>query len=294
MRHTPTVVPYVLLSALLSGAVIAAPVPVMNPGFEADFALDGTFPLGPVTAWPAFDPNNLLAINGNFTGVINPSGGDCFNMQDAPEGRNAALLFIQSSVGAGPVGLTQILDAALEANTVYTLTVEVGNIASCAGLPPFDTFGFFDLDGFPGYAVQLLAGGVLVAEDFNTLDGQIPEGEFRTTTVELAVGDAHPMLGQPLEIRLINLNLEDSPEAPGIEVNFDDVRLDASPSASTNCNAADVAETFGTLDVNDIITFVNAFNASDLLADLSPPSGDGVLNVNDVIEFVNAFNAGCP
>ena len=38
---------------------------------------------------------------------------------------------------------------------------------------------FFDLSGFPGYAVQLLAGGVVVAEDHNTLAGSIPEGEFR-------------------------------------------------------------------------------------------------------------------
>jgi hypothetical protein len=61
------------------------------------------------------------------------------------------------------------------------------------------------------------------------------------------------------------------------------------------CNAADIAVEFGVLNVNDIIDFVNAFNANDTLADISPaPNGDGILNVNDVIDFVNAFNAGCP
>jgi hypothetical protein len=60
------------------------------------------------------------------------------------------------------------------------------------------------------------------------------------------------------------------------------------------CNAADVSAEFGVLDVNDVITFVNAFNNVDVLADISPPGGDNLINVNDVITFVNAFNAGCP
>jgi hypothetical protein len=57
---------------------------------------------------------------------------------------------------------------------------------------------------------------------------------------------------------------------------------------------ADVAPAFGSLDVNDVIEFVNAFNANGSLADIAPVGGDGLVNVNDVIEFVNSFNAGCP
>jgi hypothetical protein len=41
------------------------------------------------------------------------------------------------------------------------------------------------------------------------------------------VGADDPRIGQPHEVRLINLNMEDSPEHPGIEVDFDDVRLTA-------------------------------------------------------------------
>jgi hypothetical protein len=70
---------------------------------------------------------------------------------------------------------------------------------------------------------------------------------------------------------------------------------DCETLCNSPCNAADVSAPFCTLNVNDIIDFVNAFNSNDLLADVSPfPGGDGLLNVNDVIEFVNAFNAGCP
>jgi hypothetical protein len=171
-------------------AAVAAPIPMTNPGFEADFAAGGTFPVGPVTGWPAYDPLNLLPQPGNFTGVINPTGTSFFNFADAPEGRNAALLFCEGTIGQGPIGLSQTLDAVLEAYTTYTLTVEVGNIASGIGLPPFDSFGFYDLDGFPGYSIQLLANGVVLAEDFNSL--AIPEGEFRTATALVSIGPITP------------------------------------------------------------------------------------------------------
>ena len=50
------------------------------------------------------------------------------------------------------------------------------------------------------------------------------EGRFLTSTVTVAIGASHPFLGQPLGIRLVNRN-----SAPGIEVNWDNVRLTAEP-----------------------------------------------------------------
>lgn len=278
----------VLSLAALPVSVRAAPVPIVNPGFEADFADDGTFPTGSVTGWPAHDPLGLLDQPGNYTGVLNPSGTSFFNGDDAPEGRNAALLFLEGTIGQGPIGLRQTLNAVLEPSTTYTLTVGVGNIASGIGLPPFDAFGFYDLDGFPGYTIQLLAGGEILAEDADTL--QIPEGEFATSTVVFDVGPDHPRLGEPLEIRLINLNLEDTPGNPGIEVDFDDVRLDAAPAPGA-CNAADLAEPFGVLDLNDIGSFVSGFVAADQISDLD---GNGLFDLSDINLFISAFLAGCP
>ncbi|MEM1186671.1 MAG: hypothetical protein AAGI53_16915 [Planctomycetota bacterium] len=288
---TRLIAPLAALS--IANAAFAAPVPILNPGFEADFALPGTFPVGPITDWPNYDPDGIIAFADNFTGVINPSGGGCFNGDDAPEGSNAALLYFNNrdAIGLGAAGIRQELNAALEPDTTYTLTVEVGNIASCAGLPPFDNLGFFDLDGFPGYAVQLVAGGVVVAEDFNTLGGSIPEGEFRTSTVELVVGADHAQLGGVLEIRLLNLNEEDTPEDPGVEVDFDDVRLGATVNA-TPCNAADLAAPRGVLDLDDIDTFVQAFLDSDASVDFAPPLD--VFDLDDIDVFIQAFLSGCP
>jgi len=57
------------------------------------------------------------------------------------------------------------------------------------------------------------------------------------------------------------------------------------------CNAADLAEPFGLLDLADISAFVGAFTAMDPLADLD---GDGLFDLTDVSMFVGAFVAGCP
>ncbi|USN99789.1 MAG: hypothetical protein H6810_03775 [Phycisphaeraceae bacterium] len=57
------------------------------------------------------------------------------------------------------------------------------------------------------------------------------------------------------------------------------------------CNAADLAEPYGVLDLADIGAFVSAFINQDLLADLS---GDGILDLQDVNLFVQNFVAGCP
>jgi hypothetical protein len=65
------------------------------------------------------------------------------------------------------------------------------------------------------------------------------------------------------------------------------------PSCGTGgCNAADVAEPFGTLDIDDVLAFLNAFASGDLaIADIDP---NGTLNIDDVLAFLGEFAAGCP
>ncbi len=60
----------------------------------------------------------------------------------------------------------------------------------------------------------------------------------------------------------------------------------------TGCNAADVAEPFGVLDLSDISAFIAAFMNQDPLADLADPQG--VFDLADLGAFVSAFVAGCP
>jgi len=205
---------------------------ISNPGFEADLVSEGCFEGLLPTGWPVYDPNGILDGVWNAVGGLNLPPGSVWFPGGAPEGDHVALVFLSTAIGAGPAGLTQVLGDTLQADTTYTLSVQVGNIASGIGPPPCDVFGFFDLNGFPGYQVQLLASGVVIAEDDNSLAGTIPEGEFRLSTIQVTVGITHPQLGDTLEIRLINLNVADTPGDPGIEVDFDDVRLVAQPACA--------------------------------------------------------------
>lgn len=234
-----------LLPLALSAAASAAPVVIANPGFEdlylgsnlpPQYAGDvptGAFPTGPPPAgWTAWYETGGPQ-GGEFLGVLNPgTSADhapdpaCFPA-GAPEGDNVVLLYQDGDSGGQEYGVEQDLGVALAARTTYTLTVEVGDIASCAGLVvPYTSF--FDLSGFPGYRVQLLAGGVVVAEDDDTLSPG--DGVFTPTTLVHHSGTNPSQLGQTLSIRLVTKNQPDVAGVSGLEVDFDDVTLDASPS----------------------------------------------------------------
>lgn len=46
----------------------------------------------------------------------------------------------------------------------------------------------------------------------------------------------------------------------------------------------------GTVDFNDMLEFLNHFNAQNPMAELT---GDGVVDFNDMLEYLNRYNAGC-
>lgn len=66
----------------------------------------------------------------------------------------------------------------------------------------------------------------------------------------------------------------------------------ASPVTDSGCNGADLVEPFGTLNIDDVIAYLDAFALNEPAADLANPVG--VLNIDDVLAFVDAFAAGCP
>ena len=256
--HLP-VMAIIMLSmshTVLMAVPLGESLSIANPGFEANSVAPGCFQVFTPTDWSVFDPNGIVDAGNDVVGGLHPAGSPFFPL-GAPEGDHVALIFLNGDIGGGPVGLTQVLSDTLEPDTTYTLTVEVGNIASGIGPPPCDVFGFFNLDGFPGYQVQLLAGGVVIAEDDNSLAGTIPEGEFRTSTVQVTIGNTHAQLGELLEVRLINLNMIDEPATPGIEVDFDDVRL------TTGCTATGDLNNDGDVDTDDLSILVDVLLEND-------------------------------
>ncbi|USO00013.1 MAG: alpha amylase C-terminal domain-containing protein [Phycisphaeraceae bacterium] len=57
------------------------------------------------------------------------------------------------------------------------------------------------------------------------------------------------------------------------------------------CNAADIADPLGTLDLADIAAFTSAFIAQGAAADID---GNGVWDLGDIGAFIEAFTGGCP
>ena len=180
---------------------------IVNPSFE-----DG------LTGWDQ-EGSGHGTWDGSYTGkqYIIPTDGDWLAYVDGTRG--------DPNEGGW---LSQTLTQTLTADTTYTLTVDVANV------------GYYDED--VKYKVQLLAGGVVVAEDDDSypLDDY---GVWETSTVIHTSGSdavSDPNLGQPLEIRLVT-------KVTTEEMSFDNVHFAADPSFS----APEISTVELTVAVND-------------------------------------------
>lgn len=207
------------LFALLSSPLASQQISVVNAGFELPIIPAGTFQT--VSAPPGWSPFGIIDFGNRTIGVLHPNTTALYP-DGAPEGDNVGVAFLMDDPGNQTLftnreaGLEQVLTDTLQTSTHYRLTVEVGNIANDPN-PPHNAFQFA---GFPGYRIELRAGGQIIAQEEN---GLLPaEGAFETCTLQVSIGNNHPQAGLPLSIRLVNLNAD-----VGLEVNFDDVRLHA-------------------------------------------------------------------
>lgn len=219
------------VSAMLAsacGSLAQTVLPLANPSFEDDAAQPGTFPVLVPAGWSLYDPAGIVNQNTNAVGVLRPQGTSFF-VDPVPDGNNAALVYLEQRAGTtlpgDPVGLSASFAAVLQNDTRYELSVHVGNIASGTGLGSFAGLGFYDLSGFPGYRVELLAGTEVLAFDDNSLAATLAEGRFQPTTVVFTTGAAHAQAGSVLGVRLINLNATGNTAERGREVDFDQVQL---------------------------------------------------------------------
>jgi len=211
-------------------------VDVVNHSFE-DITGENPyneFTFGPFPGWDLYDPEGIT--NGSFfIGTLTPGEvpsqpGVIQNFPGgAADGDRVAIAFNFEGTGdAGEYGIQQTLAATLEANTLYTLSVDIGNIAT--GIA--QSGQTFFLDGNPGYRVDLLAGDTLLASDNSALTGAIAEGEFETSVVTFEAAGDHAQLGETLTIRLVNLNETALvPAGNDLEIDFDNVRLTATTTA---------------------------------------------------------------
>jgi len=186
----------------------------VNASFELPVTPPDSFIANaPPMGWQSY--GTAINFSNRTIGVLNPNTTSLY-LDPVPAGQNVGVVFLLDSLPTPTeAGLSQTVSENLALNTTYRLTVQVGNLNPQAGLP-------YDFTGFPGYRVDLMAGTTVIASDANTL---FPgEGRFLLSSVTATIGGSHPAAGQTLRIRLVNLDA-----APGIEVNFDDVKLTATP-----------------------------------------------------------------
>lgn len=219
---------------LYSTVVAAAPLTVVNGGFE-DISGESPvneFTFGALNGWDLYDPNGVAGAGAGssfYIGTLRPTETAVPGVFDnfpagAPQGERVGIAFNVLGTHGDEYGLEQTLSDTLQANTQYTLNVQIGNIDSAEA----QNGTYFELSGFPGYRVELLAGTEVVAMDNNSLAGSIDDGEFALSTINFTTGSSHGQLGEALMIRLINLNVVDGLHPMShLEVDFDDVQLSA-------------------------------------------------------------------
>jgi hypothetical protein len=228
----------------------AAPIPVANPSFEAAVLAPGTF--STTSAPPGWVTFGAIDFGWRVIGVLNPNSTTLY-ADPVPDGSNVGVVFLGPSFGGSPAGLQQVLATNLQPRTRYILSVDVGNIANDPN-PPHSSFNFA---GFPGYRIELRAGTNLIAAAENAV---LPgEGRFVASAITGVTSSVSAGLGQPLAIRLINLD-----QAGGIEVNFDRVQLDA--VALPRPEVATLLDTNGTIR----ISFIGLLEESDDLESWTP------------------------
>ena len=155
----------------------AATINVVNPSFEDPVLASGASQQGSITGWDVTPGSGIVNIGTSAT-----------------EGSQAAF--------GAPGQLSQTLAATLQANTRYTLQVDVGDLGS---------------NDFDGYRITLSAGGSAITDDSSSLD---PQGGFLTSVRSYDALPGDPFIGGTLSVFI---------QGTSENTLFDNVRLTTAP-----------------------------------------------------------------
>jgi hypothetical protein len=196
---------------------------VANSSFESEVLASGAGTTDAITDWIGSSTANVQY------GVYNPAAVSYTG--GAPDGSNVAYLLED-----GPsISISQILTTDLQANDIYTFSVDIGLRS--------DTNVFVPGLGCYGYDAALEAGGV-VLNSLSAINKNncnlLTNGQFTTLSFTFNSGASPATLGDPLEI-VLTAGASGSFSEPA-EIDFDAVSL--SDTASVTSTAPEPA-TFG-------------------------------------------------
>jgi hypothetical protein len=231
---------------LSSQSAFAASINIDNYSFEDPVLLDGGFTTSSTTPpgipdWDGIGSDGKTLISGS-TGVFDPSqtvngAPDYTSESIIPDGFNVAYsgggYFCQDLSDTSGASVT------LQTNTIYTLDVEVGQRddiglgAYAIHFRAFDTASQETLAGVDTKGVQDSEGNTWPIPTTPLSDSFVPN------TVTYETGNSHPRAGDQLRICVI--------VGSGGQTNFDNVRLDASPSGVDPTNTIHISAIGGEL-----------------------------------------------
>ena len=180
---------------------------------------------------PAYAPGGSGAANPDWLDLgNNPGTGRTTAAQypgGIPDGVNYAYFNQATDV------LGQTLAATLQPDTTYTLTVATGWRADLTASYP----------NYPGYGIELWAGGTLLASDYDTSNGGTGTGPAAGTWKDVTATYTSPSIvtADALQIRLLAGAPVNGNTA--IQTNYDDVRLDAATAPNNILSISDLFNT---------------------------------------------------
>ena len=207
--------------------------------------------------------------------------------------------------------------ATAQAGETFTATVSCDFDAMGAGDGIFGMAGLFLHGGDLNGTGPATASNIALDASFPALQAAGSVSGASATRVGAGVGAAPALTGSPANLFSVDITVDaGANNGDMITLGYDGaVVLDANNSlvliASNDpnaipltvvgatitvggggCNAADIAEPFGTLDIADVVGFLQLFGAQDPAADLAAPMG--VFDIADVVGFLQVFGGGCP
>ncbi len=275
MRITAKTTAALIAITATATSAVAQEIPIYNAGFEEYKLVNDDFSwkeIGGAPGWDIYDPDSLfLGVNVGDWNVHEDA-----HPGEAPEGLNVGWVY-WGLVSNTAAGMQQILDDTLQADTAYELTVQVGNAQSYWS--EFNQWDY-DYEGFPGYRIELVAGDTVLAADDNSI--VLDEGTFQLSTVNYDVKPGDPLIGEKLAIRLLNLTND-----IGWEVEFDDVKLNASPiggglklTIDSNCPNAGKATLTASGGSGGTIAFIYATGTGNVTIPNNLPCPGVTLGLN--------------
>lgn len=198
----------------------ATPITILNPSFELP---TGHTLNSPPANWTslagggAYNPYEFAGGNNHYYSNANATT-DPANGGAGYPGINGEMLAYEYGVGVG-AGLQQTLSATLQANTFYTLSIDVfarNGTEYLAGQDPW-----------AGSELELLAGSTIIASAIDTSAGPTPGTfEVQTATVDSSTLNQN-LIGQALTVRFVTV------KSNGLTTDWDSITLDASESEAT-------------------------------------------------------------